>query len=320
MLETEEGPSLKIEWLYGGKVINLPGRCLEFLSRASADELRVLIAMASGTGEPARLAEMSGVSAEAVLAAIRFWAASGMVSAEGLEAPEKREAPRPSYSGEEMERICEDGDMKELIDVCSVILGKTMTPAETESILYLHDGLRLDFEYVVKLCKHCHDIGKPALRYIEKVGISLYDSGVVTVGALDAYMERERRKHDMEYRIRGLFGLGERALTPKEREYLEKWTIEWNLPFELIELAYNDMMAAISQPKFSYENGILKKWVEAGCRTKEDVAAYAEKHKKAPKNTGKEKKIGFDLDEFFEAATRRGAASTGKDEKSKNSV
>ena len=149
------------------------GRCLEFLSRASADELRVLIAMASGTGEPARLAEMSGVSAEAVLAAIRFWAASGMVSAEGLEAPEKREAPRPSYSGEEMERICEDGDMKELIDVCSVILGKTMTPAETESILYLHDGLRLDFEYVVKLCKHCHDIGKPALRYIEKVE-SLY--------------------------------------------------------------------------------------------------------------------------------------------------
>lgn len=311
---------MKIEWRYGGSVLCLPGRAVEFLSRASADELRVLIAMASGCADSARLAKMSGISEGAVLAAVRFWAEGGVISADGIAAPERRETSRPSYSGEEMERICGEGDMRELIEVCSVILGKTFTPAETESILYLHDGLRLDFEYVVKLCKHCHDIGKPALRYIEKVGISLYDSGVVTVGALDAYIERERRKQDMEYRIRSLFGLGERALTPKEREYLEKWTIEWNLSFELIELAYNDMMAAISQPKFSYENGILKKWVEAGCRTKEDVAAYAEKHKKAPKSEKKEREIGFDLDEFFEAATRRGAASSVKEEDPKKSV
>lgn len=311
---------MKIEWLYGSSVVSLPGRSVDFLSRASADELRILIAMASGAKDPAQLAKTSGISEGAALAAIRFWADAGVISADGPAVPERREPSRPSYSGEEMERICADGDMKELIEVCSVILGKTMTPAETESILYLHDGLRLDFEYVVKLCKHCHDIGKPALRYIEKVGISLYDSGIVTVGALDAYIERERRKHDMEYQIRGLFGLGERALTPKEREYLEKWTIEWNLPFELIELAYNDMMAAISQPKFSYENGILKKWVEAGCRAKEDVAAYAEKHKKAPKAEKKEKEIGFDLDEFFEAATRRGAASSKKDEDPKKSI
>ena len=70
------------------------------------------------------------------------------------------------------------------------------------------------------------------------------------------------------------------------------------------------MMAAIPQPKFSYENGILKKWVEAGCRTKEDVADFAEKHKKSGKAGDKKKKeIGFDLDEFFDAATRRGEAA-----------
>ena len=72
----------------------------------------------------------------------------------------------------------------------------------------------------------------------------------------------------------------------------------------------DEMMAAIPQPKFSYENGILKKWVEAGCRTKEDVADFAEKHKKSGKAGDKKKKeIGFDLDEFFDAATRRGEAA-----------
>lgn len=303
---------MKIEFLYDRTVINLPGGVVGALSRASAEELRVLVALAAQINEISQLSAISCVPADRIPAALRFWTEAGVIAAEDLETESTIRIPsdRPAYSGEEMERICSESDVKELIDVCSAILGKTFTPTETESILYLHDGLRLDFEYIVKLCKHCYDIGKPALRYIEKVGISLYDSGAVTVGALDAYIEKEERKSDMEYRIRNLFGLGERALTPKEREYLSVWTIDWSLSFELIELAYNDMMAAISQPKFSYENGILKKWVEAGCRTKEDVVAFAEKHKKSGKAADKKKKeIGFDLDEFFDAATRRGAAA-----------
>ena len=303
---------MKIEFLYDRSAVSLPGRALAAADRASAEELRVLLALAVEKNDIGRLSELSGVCADRIPAALRFWSEAGVIAAEDLE-PERAvrmPAGRPAYSGEDMERICAESDVKELIDVCSAILGKTFTPTETESILYLHDGLRLDFEYIVKLCKHCYDIGKPALRYIEKVGISLYDSGAVTVGALDAYIEKEERKNDMEYRIRSLFGLGERALTPKEREYLTVWTIDWNLPFELIELAYNEMMAAIPQPKFSYENGILKKWVEAGCRTKEDVADFAEKHKKSGKAGDKKKKeIGFDLDEFFDAATRRGEAA-----------
>lgn len=303
---------MKIEFLYDRSVISLPGCALAAIDRASGEELRVLLALAVEKDEISRLSALSGVCADRIPAAIRFWSEAGVIAAEDLESESavRMSADRPAYSGEEMERICAESDVKELIDVCSAILGKTFTPTETESILYLHDGLRLDFEYIVKLCKHCYDIGKPALRYIEKVGISLYDSGAVTVGALEAYIEKEERKNDMEYRIRSLFGLGERALTPKEREYLAVWTIDWNLSFELIELAYNEMMAAIPQPKFSYENGILKKWVEAGCRTKEDVAAFAEKHKKSGKAGGKkEKEIGFDLDEFFDAATRRGEAA-----------
>lgn len=303
---------MKIEFLYDRSVISLPGGSLDTIGRASAEELRVLLALAVEKNDIGRLSELSGVCADRIPAALRFWSEAGVIAAEDLEPERAVRIPsdRPAYSGEEMERICAESDVKELIDVCSAILGKTFTPTETESILYLHDGLRLDFEYIVKLCKHCYDIGKPALRYIEKVGISLYDSGAVTVGALEAYIEKEERKSDMEYRIRSLFGLGERALTPKEREYLAAWTIDWNLPFEMIELAYNEMMAAIPQPKFSYENGILKKWVEAGCRTKEDVMAFAEKHKKSGKEGDKKKKeIGFDLDEFFDAATRRGEAA-----------
>ena len=306
---------LKTELIFGRSVLNLPGACASYLAEASADELRVLLALGTENGaDLTSLARMTGLPEERVAGALALWKKAGIVETEGewmAAAPEK-DFSRPSYTGEDMARIAEEGDMKELIDVCSAILGKTFTPTETESVFYLHDGLRLDFEYVVTLCKHCYDMGKPSLRYIEKVGIDLYDRGITTVGALSAYIANEEKKNDMEYRIRHLFGIGERALTPKEKEYLTAWTIDWALPYEVIELAYHQMIASIAQPKFSYENGILKKWVEAGCRTKEDVEALVSKNKET-KEKGKikaePKNIGFDLDEFFAAAMMRGDES-----------
>ena len=310
---------MHIGFLYGRSVLNLPMAAKEYITVSSAEELRVLIAAASAdTSE--EIAKVLGVAEADVLRALREWEKRGVVILEGAEAAiavEKEIDTRPSYTGVEVARICAESDVKELIDVCAAILGKTFTPTEMESIIYLYDGLRFDFEYIVRLCKHCHDIGRSSIRYVEKVGIGLYDSGVITVGALEAYIEKEERKNDMEYRVRELFGLGERALTPSEQKYLAAWTLDWNLPFEVIRLAYNEMMRIKDRPVFSYQNGILKKWVENGCKTPEDVAAYIENGKKTAESAGKKKdseknkNIGFDLDEFFAAATLRGEDSEG---------
>lgn len=212
---------MKIEFLYDRSAISLPGSALAAVGRASAEELRVLLALAVEKNDIGRLSELSGVCADRIPAALRFWSEAGVIAAEDLEPERAVRIPsdRPAYSGEEMERICAESDVKDSSTSAPPSSAKPLRRRKPSRILYLHDGLRLDFEYIVKLCKHCYDIGKPALRYIEKVGISLYDSGAVTAGALDAYIEKEERKSDMEYDPR-LFGLGERALTPKEREYL----------------------------------------------------------------------------------------------------
>ena len=307
---------MEFEFHFGNSVLNLPGACVPFLASASAEQLRVLIALASGNGKnPEGLCTAADVSADHLAEALLFWENAGILSfSSELPRPAKPAYEDvPSYTGEDMERINASGEVGELIDVCSAIFGKTFTPTESETFFYLFDGLRLDFEYIVRLCKYCHDIGKSAVRYLKKTALSLYDGGITTIGALEAYIEKEERKSDMEYRIRLLYGLGERALTPTERKYVSAWTIDWNLTYEIIEMGYYQMMSAIHQPKFSYENTILNSWVQAGCRTKEDVENYIPESKKKHERKKQEeaaKDVGFDLDEFFAAATLRGEESS----------
>ena len=218
---------MDFEFLFGSSVLNLPGACVPYLSSASAEQLRVLIALASENGRtPEGLCSAADVSEDHLAEAIRFWEKAGVLRVNSALPHIQREpyedAFTPSYTGEDMLRISESSDMRELIDVCAAIFEKTFTPTETESLYYLYDGLRLGFEYIVRLCKYCHDIGKPSIRYLKKVAISLYDGGTVTVGALEAFIEKEERKNDMEYKIRLLYGIGERTLTPAERQYISK--------------------------------------------------------------------------------------------------
>ncbi len=310
---------MDFEFLFGNAVLNLPGSCVSFLASASAEQLRVLIALSSEKGKTAEgLCSVADVSEDRLAEAILFWEKAGVLSVRTPFAPVEKDpyedAFTPTYTGEDMLRISNSSDVRELIDVCSAILGKTFTPTETEALFYLYDGLRLDFEYIVRLCKYCHDIGKPSVRYLKKTAISLYDSGTVTAGALEAFIEKEERKNDMEYKIRLLYGIGERALTPVEKQCVSRWVIDWNFPYEVIELGYYQMMSSIPSPKMSYENKILNTWFNEGCRTKEDVENYLPKGK-AQYDKKKQKEatqnVGFDLDEFFAAATLRGDESEG---------
>lgn len=310
---------MDFEFLFGNAVLNLPGACVPFLASASAEQLRVLIALSSEAGKTAEgLCSAADVSADRLAEAILFWEKAGVITMRSklpmIQKEPYEDAFTPSYTGEDMLRIADSSDARELVDVCAAIFEKTFTPTESEALFYLYDGLHLEFEYIVRLCKYCHDIGKPSMRYMKKVALSLYDGGTVTVGALEAFIEKEERKVDMEYKIRLLYGIGERTLTPTEKQCIARWVIDWNFPYEVIELGYYQMMAAIPSPKISYENSILNTWYNEGCRTKEDVENYLPKGKeKREKKKQQEaaKEVGFDLDEFFAAATLRGDESSG---------
>jgi DnaD/phage-associated family protein len=327
---------MKYEFIYGRSAFCLPGGAVDYIAKASQNDLRVLLALGSGKfADEKAIAIYLGISGASVAGSLEFWRGTGILEMQGEKSdafeqteisipkelfamPKKQAAKAPeterdSYTSEEINRICkENPSVTFLIDACQSILEKTFTKTEISSLVYLSDHLRLEDEYIMMLCTHCKSKEKASVRYVEKVALTLYDEGVVSVKELDKYIKKESQKHEMEHKIRKLFGIGERALAPKEKAFLAKWSTEWCLPFEMIEKAYEIMVGAIEKPTFAYENGILEKWREAGCKTMEDVEGLLASQKKAPKKQ-ETRETSFDLDEFFELAAKRGAGIAGEE-------
>ena len=325
---------MKYTLLYERSAFCLPGSALDASKKASLNDMRVLLSLGSGSfSEEKEIASFLGLSLPNVEKSLEFWRGAGVVCQKDDEVPEstenasekgapnqnfiKNDVGRDAYTSEQISSICKnDKTVKPLIEACEEILGKQFTKTEITSVVYLYDHLRLDGEYIMMLCTYCKSIEKPSIRYVEKTAISLYDAGVDTVKSLDIYIRDEERKKDGEYKIRKLFGIGERALTPKEKSILDKWIKEWDIPFELIEKGYEVMMGAVERPTFAYENGILEKWRESGIKTLSEAEEMLSLHKQNSANKAGAKKAAdkknaentsFDLDEFFELAVKRGA-------------
>ena len=308
---------MRIEFNFGTSVLTLPADVKKYISGAGKNELAVLVAVAGG-GEKdvSEVASLCRLTEAEVMTSLAFWRGAGIIEIDSSAAGKKEsvapKAPTPkSYAmtGEEIERVCtENPTIKTTIEKCQNIFGKIFSTSENGVFIYLYDHLRLDCEYILLLSSYCKRTGHDSVRYFEKTALGLFDSGVDTVGKLEKYFMDENRRDELERRVRRLYGMGERALTSTEKEYLRLWSSEWDISYELVEVAYEEMMKNLPSPKMSYENKILKNWHDAGVKTVAD--AKGKELIGAAKQGKKTAEPSFDLGEFFELAVQRGKAES----------
>lgn len=308
---------MKIEFNFGTSVLALPADVKRYISNAGKSELAVLLAV-SGGGEAdvSAVASLCNLTEAEVTEALAFWRGAGIINTDATSSEKKEsvaaKAPSPkSYSmtGMEIERVCgENPTLRTTIEKCQTIFGKVFGTSESGVFVYLYDHLRLDCEYILLLASYCKRTGHDSVRYFEKTALSLFDRGIDTVGKLEKYFMDENRRGELEGIVRRLYGMGARALTSTEKEYLRVWSSEWDTSEELIEAAYEEMMKNLPAPKMSYENKILKNWHDACVKT---VAEAKEKGLIGAAKPGKsDNGPSFDLGEFFELAVQRGKAES----------
>lgn len=326
---------------YGQEKIELPRALIDRLSEISEQELKALLLSAAAEGgevDPAA----AGLTAGEFEDAAGFLRGAGLINGRSrssrageiaretgkTDAPAAEKKPEegeegavrtvrflpgdrlPDYTSAEIrELLKQNGALSSLIDACEQTLAKTFNPTEVNGIVAMHDTLGLDGGYILTLLAHCAELDKRNVRYAERMACSLVEQGVSTLAALEAELERRKKLSSAEGKLRRLFGMGERALTKKERACFTVWIAEREYPFDLIEEAYEVTVNATRSPGVAYADKVLDRWWTEGIRTAKAArdAADGKKKKQASPAAG-----SFDTDEFFEDALNRSFAGKGK--------
>jgi DnaD/phage-associated family protein len=282
-------------------LIILPREAQKHLKNAGEAELKVLIYLFANAdytaGEAAR--EL-GLSVSEVEAAVAFWRGAGIVELTNAKDEKKNTSNinlYQSYDSEVLSSAVEkDGEFKELCNTIGDLTERLLNKNDYNSLFYLYDYVGLPADLICGIAQYCKQEKKFSMQYMMKTALGMYEEGIDSYEKLEQLLARKEKAKNGVGMLRKLCGMGDRALSVKENEFTNNWFIKWDMPFELIKLAYDKTVDNTGKVQFSYMNSILKCWYENGYKTEEDVKAGDKKECV---------ESSFDADEFFEAAVKR---------------
>ncbi len=304
---------------YGTGVIPVPALATERIPPDLIYDRVLLLLCADPSISERSLSERLDLPIERVREAVSYWIGEGILISEQTEEIRKEETKHllmqpippglPDYTPEQIADIirCDD-TLAGLLDLCQKEIGKTFTEHETAQILALYNSYGLDAEYLLLLFALCKKREKRSVGYAVRTAVGLYEDGIRTAPELTEKIKQMDRLSDATAQIRKMFGIGDRALTAKERNYIEDWTENWRLQMEVIQSAFEITVDTIGKPKFPYVNKILSEWHRRGIRTVEEAKRTQQDSGNAgPQgNSAREKKTGsFETEEFMNAALSR---------------
>lgn len=284
-------------------LIILPKEILNKLKTASAEELKTLIYyFAEPETSVSDAARETGLTVAQVESAVAFWRGAGIFTE--AEAPKKQVASDTSAyrnydSATIADAIEKNTEFALLCRVAGDNLQKQLTKNDYSSLFYLYDFVRIPAPVICGIIEDCCANEKKSLQYIFKKAVSLYEDGIDTYDKFEAYLVRRASINSHIGKLRKLMGMGDRALTAKEKKLFDCWFGDWQFPFETVQLAYEKTIDATGKLSTTYMNAILRRWHESGFETPEDI-------QKGEASRSPDLEHSFEGDEFIEAALSRG--------------
>lgn len=317
------------------------------LAEADRTELAVLLCLQElGSATAEELANAASCPVSDAQSALQFWRGARMVrvQSDGESAPipmpteEKQEAevrkPHAALrhemklapmSSEYTASLIDEHKLASFLDACQQTAGQLFSAHEIEITVGLHHQLGLTPEYILTLIAYCYGMEKRSMSYVEKVAFSfVLDRSIDTEEKLIAHIDALDRMNSAEGKLRTLFGMGERALTKREKDAFFKWLNDFSYGFDMIEAAYDKTVNNTGKASVSYADKILSHWHESGCKTLKDAeeldareaSALPDKKKKAEREAAEREREenrsfnGADINDIFSRALAR---SYGKD-------
>lgn len=176
---------------------------------------------------------------------------------------------KPEYSADELRAFKDREEIKQLMFVASQYLGKTLSPSDIKSLLFISDTLNFSEDLIDYLLAYCADKDKKSFRYIETVAINWANEGIKSPAQAKAL----NGKYDKSvYTVMRALGKNTNP-TEKEADYVRRWTNEFGFSTDIILEACERCVMSTDKNRFAYADSILKNWRAAGVVVKSDIVS-----------------------------------------------
>ena len=182
--------------------------------------------------------------------------------------PSGRIAPdKPSYSAEQLRTYKDKEEIGEMLCIVEQYLGKTLSPSDLRSVLYIHLELGYSMDMLDALLEYCLERGKKEMRYIEKTAMGWYEQGINTVKQVKAGVSKYDKTIYSVMKALGKNGIP----TAKEVDYINKWTGNFGFSMEVIFECCQRTVLAVDSHRFEYADRILSNWKEQNIHSVREI-------------------------------------------------
>lgn len=196
--------------------------------------------------------------------------------------PATRIAPeKPSYSADQLRTYKDKEEIGEMLCIAEQYLGKTLSPADLKSILYIHLELGYSMDMLDALLEYCLERGKKEMRYIEKTAIGWYEQGINTVKQAKAGVSKYDKTIYSVMKALGKNGIP----TAKEVDYINKWTGSYGFSMDIIFECCERTVMAVDSHRFEYADRILTNWKEQNAYSLREIKELDKSFRSKAKGT-----------------------------------
>jgi len=184
---------------------------------------------------------------------------------------------KPSYSADDIKVFCSSEEAQQLLFIVEQYMGRPLSSSEIRTIYFICDKLSFSPDMIDYLVQYCVGKGKKSFRYIEKVAIQWAENSISTPQQAKDFVSQYDKN---VYTIMKALGKNSDP-TPKEVDYITRWTKQWGFSLCVVEAACERTVLAVDKHRFEYADSILSNWNRRHVHTLEDIRTADASYRKA---------------------------------------
>ena len=243
-----------------------------------------------------------GLSLKVIQDAIKYWEDQNILTKKNtgfifnnLQEIElhKLYKPKVSLSSEDIEKNAQSQSRARAIEnINTSFFQGMMSPSWYSDIDLWFKKYGFDEQVMIALFRYCFEKSALHRNYIQVVADAWFKNNIKTFSDLDYYFQKQEKINKIKKQVSKKLGLT-RALSQYEEAYIEKWVVDFNYEFNVIEIALKRTTSK-ANPTFDYIDKLICSWNERGLKTVDDVNKFLLEFKQKQKNVKElEKKTNY---------------------------